>query len=151
MLVIDDYSRLTWVAFLIENSSDLSMRNATHVNPQRHQIVNPPMKKKENEFMLMAIQDLDLSCIENEINDEDAIVDMEGELMSALEQIDRPRIKKRKQKQLLIQHEKNRKDVTLIKLELEEEKKIEESLKQQLVESKVKCEHLEKEVVTIKK
>ena len=61
------------------------------------------------------------------------------------------RIKKRKQKQLLIQYETNRKDITLIKLELEEEKKIEESLKQQLAESKVRCEHLEEEVVTVKK
>ena len=71
--------------------------------------------------------------------------------MSALEEIDRLRIKKRKQKQLLIQYETNGKDISLIKLELEEAKKIEETLKQQLAESKTRCEHLEKEVVTVKK
>ncbi len=64
------------------------------------------------------------------MNDEEGIVDMEEELVSALEEIDRLRRKKRKQKQLLIQFETNRKDISLIKLELEEEKKIEESLKQ---------------------
>ena len=85
------------------------------------------------------------------MNDEDSIVDMEGELMSVLEEIDRLRIKKRKQKQLLIQYETNRKDISLIKLELEEAKKIEEALKQQLTKSKARCEHLEKEVVTVKK
>jgi uncharacterized protein (DUF169 family) len=35
-------------------------------------------------------------------NDEEVVVDMEGELISALEEIDRLRIKNRKQKQLLI-------------------------------------------------
>ena len=107
-------------------------------------------ESKENDFMLMAIEDLEQNCTEYEINDEDATVDMEGELMSALEEIDRLRLKKRKQKQLLIQYETSREDITLIKLELEE-KKIEESLKQQLAKSKVRCEHLEKEVVTVKK
>ena len=36
--------------------------------------------------------------------------DMEGELISALEEIDRLRLKKRKQKQLLMQYEKNDKE-----------------------------------------
>ena len=53
-------------------------------------------ENKENDFMLMAIEDLEMSC--TEMNDEDAIVDMEGEPMSALEEIDRLRIKKTKQK-----------------------------------------------------
>ena len=106
-------------------------------------------ENKENDFMLMAIEDLEMSC--TKMNDEDSIVDMEGELMSALEEIDRLRIKKRKQKQLLIQYETNGKDISLIKLELEEAKKIEEALKQQLAESNTRCEHLEKEVVIVKK
>ena len=101
--------------------------------------------------MLMAIEKFELNCTKNEINDEDAIVDMEGELISALEEIDRLRIKKRKQKQLLIQYETNRTDISLLKLELEEAKKIEEVLKKQLAESRSRCEHLEKEVVTTKK
>jgi hypothetical protein len=62
------------------------------------------------------------------------MVDMEGELISALEEIDRLRIKKRKQRQLLIQFEKDSKEpdkyLVLLKVELEEEKKIEEILKQ---------------------
>ena len=70
------------------------------------------------------------------MNDEEVMVDMEGELISALEDIDRLRLKKRKQKQLLMQYEKNDKnpseDLALLKLELEEAKKIVDILKQQL-------------------
>ena len=87
--------------------------------------------------------------------DEEAVVDMEGELISALEEIDRLRIKNRKQKQLLIQFEKDSKqpdeDLSLLKVELEEAKKIEDILKQQLSEKKAKCEALEKEVVKTRK
>jgi hypothetical protein len=60
-------------------------------------------------------------------NDEEVVVDMEGELISALEEIDRLRIKNRKQKQLLIQFEKDSKqpdeDFALLKVELEEARK----------------------------
>ena len=112
-------------------------------------------ENKENEFMLMAIEDLDTNFTENDMNDEDEVVDMEGELISALEEIDRLRLKKRKQKQLLIQYEKNDKEPStyciLVKIELEEAKKIEDSLKQQLAESKSRCEKLEEEVVTVRK
>jgi hypothetical protein len=88
-------------------------------------------------------------------NDEEAVVDMEGELISALEEIDRLRIKNKKQKQLLIQFEKESKkpdeDFALLKVELEEAKKIEDILKQQLSENKFKFEALEEEIVkTIK-
>ena len=86
------------------------------------------------------------------MNDDEAMIDMEGELISALEEIDRLRLKKRKQKQLLMQYEKNGKkpseDLSLLKLELEEENKIEDILKQQLTEEKMRCEALEEEVVT---
>jgi hypothetical protein len=62
------------------------------------------------------------------------MVDMEGELISALEEIDRLMIKNRKQKQFLIQLEKDNKqpdeDFSLLKVELEEAKKIEDILKQ---------------------
>lgn len=105
--------------------------------------------------MLMAIEDLYTDFTENDMNDEDVVVDMEGELISALEEIDRLRLKKRKQKQLLIQYENNDKepstDCILVKIELEEGKKIEDSLKQQLAESKSRCENLEEEVVTVRK
>jgi hypothetical protein len=83
------------------------------------------------------------------------VVDMEGELISALEEIDRLRIKKKKQRQLLIQFEKDSKkpgeDLVLLKVELEEANKIEEILKQQLLEKKARCESLEQEVVKTRK
>jgi hypothetical protein len=83
------------------------------------------------------------------------VVYLEGELISALEEIDRLRTKNRKQKQLLIQFEKDSKepdeDFTLLKVELEEAKKIEDILKQQLSEKKVKCEALEEEIVKTRK
>ena len=65
---------------------------------------------KKNEFMLMAIEDFDIENEENDMNDEDVVVDMEGILLSALEEIDRLKLKKRKQKQLLIQYENNDKE-----------------------------------------
>jgi hypothetical protein len=82
------------------------------------------------------------------------MVDLEGELISALEEIDRLRLKKRKQKQLLMQFEKNGKepseDFVLLKVELVEAKKIEDILKQQLLEKKARCEALEEVVKTRK-
>jgi hypothetical protein len=72
-----------------------------------------------------------------------------------LEEIARLRSKKKKQKQLLIQFEKNNKkpneDFALLKVELEEAKKIEDILKQQLSEKKARCEALEEEVVKTRK
>ena len=80
---------------------------------------------------------------------------MERELINALEEIDRLRIKNRKQRQLLMQFEKDSKqldeDFSLLKVELEEAKTIEDILKQQLSEKKVRCEALEEEIVKTKK
>jgi hypothetical protein len=56
---------------------------------------------------------------------------------------------------LLIQFEKDSKkpdeEFALLKVELEEAKKIEDILKQQLSEKKVRCEALEEEVVKTRK
>ena len=86
--------------------------------------------------MLMAIEYFGNEYTWSDLNDEESMVDMEGELISALEEIDRLRLKKRKQKQLLMQYENNGKepseDISLLKLELEEVKKIEDILKKQL-------------------
>jgi hypothetical protein len=86
--------------------------------------------------MLMAKEDYDNKSIGSDKNDEEDVVDLEGELISALEEIDRLRTKNRKQKQLLTQFEKDNKkldeDFSLLKVELEEENKIEDILKQQL-------------------
>ena len=60
--------------------------------------------------MLMAIDDIGNECIGSYLSEEEAMVDMEGELTSAQEEIDRLILKKRKQKQLLVQYEKNGKN-----------------------------------------
>ena len=77
--------------------------------------------------MLMAIEYFETEYTGSDLNDEETMVDMEYELISALEEIDRLILKKRKQKQLLMQYEKNDKkpieDLALLKLELENEKK----------------------------
>jgi hypothetical protein len=81
----------------------------------------------------MAKEDYDNNNTGSDVNEEEVVVDMEGELISALEEIDRLRIKNRKQRQLLIQFEKDSKepdeDLVLLKVELEEAKKIEDILK----------------------
>jgi hypothetical protein len=91
------------------------------------------IEDKLNEFILMAKEDYDHKIIGSDANEEEAVVDMEGELISALEEIDRLRIKNRKKRQLLIQFEKDSKepdeDLVLLKVELEEAKKIEYILK----------------------
>jgi hypothetical protein len=89
---------------------------------------------KVNDFMLMDMGDIDDEHIGVHMDDEEDVVDMEGELISALEEIDKLRFKKRKKKQLLIQFKMNGKKpneyFSLLKVELEEAKKIEDILKQ---------------------
>jgi hypothetical protein len=103
----------------------------------------------------MSMGDLDDEYTGSDMNEEEFVVDMEGKLISALEEIDRPRLKKRKQKQLLMQFKKNSRepseDLVLLKVELEEAKKIEDILKQKLSENKARCEALEEEVVKTRK
>jgi hypothetical protein len=110
---------------------------------------------KANDFMLMAKEDYDNKITGSDDNDEEAMVDLEGELISALEEIDGLRAKNRKEKQLLTQFEKDSKkpdeDFALLKVELEEARKIEDILKQQLSEKKVRCEALEEEIVKTRK
>jgi hypothetical protein len=108
-----------------------------------------------NDFMLMEKEDYDNKIKGSDVYDEEAMVELEGELISSLEEIARLRLKKKKQKQLLIQFEKDSKkpdeDFSLLKVELEEAKKIEDIPKQQLSEKKARCEALEEEVVKIRK
>jgi hypothetical protein len=117
--------------------------------------IDSSCEDKVNDFMLMTMGDLDDEHKGGEMDDEEAVVDMEGELISALEEIDRLRCKKRKQKWLLMQFKMNDKkhdeDFSLLNVELEEAKKIEDILKQQLSEKKSKCEALEEEIVKNKK
>jgi hypothetical protein len=57
---------------------------------------------KVNDFMLMAKEDYDNKITGSDVNDEQVVVDLEGELISSLEEIGRLRFKKKKKKQLLI-------------------------------------------------
>jgi hypothetical protein len=50
---------------------------------------------KVNDFILMGMGDLDDEHLGGEMDDEEVVVDMEGELISSLEEIDRLRCKKR--------------------------------------------------------
>jgi chromosome segregation ATPase len=110
---------------------------------------------KANDFMLMAKEDHDNKITGSDDNEEEVVLDLEGELISALEEIDRLGSKNRKLKQLLTQFEKDSKkadeDFSLLKVELEEAKKIEDILKQQLSEKKLRCEALEEEIVKTRK
>jgi hypothetical protein len=60
-------------------------------------------------------------------DEEEVVVDMEGELISALEEIDRLRIKNKKKRQLLIQFEKDSKepdeDLVLLKVDWKRQRK----------------------------
>ena len=104
---------------------------------------------KSNEFMLMVVED------QSDMNQEEAEVDLEGELICALEEIDRLKQKKRKQKDLLNKYEKyehGSNDILIsLKIKLEEAKRIEDILKQQLSEKINECEKLETEVVSVRK
>jgi septal ring factor EnvC (AmiA/AmiB activator) len=72
-----------------------------------------------------------------------------------MEEIDRLREKKIKQKQLLLRYEKTcnepSEEIALLKVKLEEYNKIEDVLKQQLKEYETKGEKLEAEVVSVRK
>ena len=80
----------------------------------------------------MAIEDLEGLLLEEE---EEGEVDLEGELRSALEEIDRLKLKCRKQKEILlkcVKEEQNSEVLMLLKVKLEEAKKIEDMLLQQI-------------------
>ena len=80
----------------------------------------------------MAIEELEGLLLEDE---EEGEVDLEGELRSALEEIDRLKLKCRKQKEILLKYvreEKNSEVLMQLKVELEEAKNIEEMLLKQI-------------------
>jgi hypothetical protein len=124
-------------------------------DPSDDQDIDSSIEDKLNDFMLMAKEDYDNNIMGSDANEEEVVVDLEGELISSLEEIDRLRIKKRKLKRLLLQFMKGSKeldeDFSLLKVELEEAKKIEDILKQQLSEKKAIFEALEEEVVKTRK
>jgi hypothetical protein len=64
------------------------------------------IEDKINDIMLIDLEYLNTGDIGSEFTDCEAVVDLEGELVSAMEEIDRLKEKKRKQKQLLLRYEK---------------------------------------------
>jgi hypothetical protein len=151
----DDEKKYKQITFFKENNFKKKSICANNYDPSDDEDNDSSIEDKLNDFILMAKEDYDNNSTWSDVNEEEAVVDMEGELISALEEIDRLRIKNIKQRQLLIQFEKDSKepneDPVLLKIELEEAKKIEEILKQQLSEKKTRCESLEQEVVKTRK
>jgi hypothetical protein len=119
------------------------------------QMSDSSIESKINDFMLIALVDLNTKDTRSEFTDCEAVVDLKGDLVSAMEEIDRLIENKIKQKQLLLRYEKtcneSSEEITLLKVKLEETKKIEDILKKQLREAKTKGEKLESEVVSVRK
>jgi hypothetical protein len=65
---------------------------------QKTQIVTLPVNIRLMTLCLWDKEDYDNKNIGSDVNDEEVVVDMEGELISTLEEIDRLGLKKRKQK-----------------------------------------------------
>jgi hypothetical protein len=130
----DDEEKHKHINFFKENNfkkKSLCINNDD--DPSDDEDNDSTIEDKLDDFILMAKEEYDNISTLSDANEEEAVVDMEGELISALEEIDRLRIKNRKQRQLLIQFEKDSKepdeDLVLLKVELEEAKKIEDILK----------------------
>ena len=88
----------------------------------------PSSEEGTSEFILMAIEELEGILLDDE---EEGEIDLEGELRSALEEIDRLKLKCRKQKDILLKYlreEQNSEVLMHLKVELEEAKKIEDML-----------------------
>jgi hypothetical protein len=64
-----------------------------------HQTKNSPTKV--NDFMLMAKEDFDYKSTGSDVNDEEVVVEMEGELINALEEIPGLIFKKKKKKTIV--------------------------------------------------
>ena len=91
----------------------------------------------------MAIEDLEGLLLEEE---EEGEVDLEGELRSALEEIERLKLKCRKQKEILlkcVKEEQNSEVLMQLKVRIEEAKKIEHMLLQQIKDKAREQEKLE--------
>ena len=100
---------------------------------------------------MMAKEYLEGFLLEDE---EEGEVDLEGELRSALEEIDRLKLKCRKQKDILLKYvreEQNSEILIQLKVELEESKKVEDILLKKIKDKVQEQEKLEEEVVRLRK
>lgn len=95
----------------------------------------------------MVIHNLQVEVINSD--NEEAKVDLEGELVSALEEIERPIKKNKSQKESLIKEKV--KNFEPLLLQIDESKKIQESLNQQLHEKVQACKRTKGEIVLLKK
>jgi hypothetical protein len=68
------------------------------------------IEDKINDIILIALECLNIEYTGSEFVDCETVVYLEGELVSAMEEIDRLEEKKRKQKQLLLRYEKKSKE-----------------------------------------
>ena len=92
--------------------------------------------------MLMAIDDLEVKAI---ISDEEVVeVALEGEIVSALEELETTTKKNQSKKEL--PNKEKAKAIEPLLLQIEEDKKIQESLNQKLSEKDQACERLEGEI-----
>ena len=101
--------------------------------------------------MLMAIEEIEGLLLEDE---EEGEVDLKGELRSALQEIDRLKLKCRKKKYILLKYvreEQNSEVLIQLKVELEEAKKVEDMLLKQIKGKIHEQEKLEEEVVCLRK
>jgi hypothetical protein len=106
----DDEEKHKHINFFKENNfkkKSLCVNNDD--DPSDDEENDSSIEDKLNDFILMAKEDCDNKIIGNDDNDEEVVVDMEGELISAQEEIDRIKIKNRKKKQLLIKFKKDSK------------------------------------------
>ena len=112
----------------------------------------PSSEEGTSEFILMAIEDLEGLLLEDE--EEEGEVDLEEELRSALEEIDRLKLKCRKQKEILlkcVKEEQNSEVLRQLKVKLEEAKKIEDMLLQQIKDKSREQEKLEEEILCLRR
>jgi hypothetical protein len=94
----DDEEKYKHINFFKENNfkkKSLCVNNDD--DPSDDEDNDSSIEDKLNDFILMAKEDYDNNNIGSDVNEEEDVVDMEGELISALEEIDRLRIKNKKQ------------------------------------------------------
>jgi hypothetical protein len=113
--------------------------------------------EEESLSITMETNLVDEENVDQKENPDSEEEDLEAELVSALEEIDRLRKRNIKLKEKLQKHEKKDHDleetekiIISLKIQLEEAKGIEEAVKSQLKEKEETCEKLESEVVSLK-
>jgi hypothetical protein len=79
-------------------------------DPSDDESSDSSIEDKINDIILIDLEDINTEDRGIEFGDYEAVVDLDGELVSSMEEVDRLREKKRKQKQLLLRYEKTCKE-----------------------------------------